>query len=698
MRTKQGLVCMECSELHVSCPSSNMFYSSLPTEAGYLRQHASAHGSNSTADGAEDRVELYQCLDPWSKQRCPGTRGTECGKGYRGRLCQSCTTSAHETKQGCKLCKNTDAHAKTVNICVVISVLLAMLGIFCAIYCRRHRRVEDRSSNESREAGDRNNDNNNEASHEGDPDSDGSDWLHDWDNSHVAPSSAYSFSGFVMLQAGVLLQFFQIMNLALSLRKKNEEDLPEEPFFKFAQLSLDGWVDTFSLQCRWGYEETKIVSALSAPLLLPILCGIVLVVCGVSKNLPKGVQISLKLVTLLFIGGASGSRKILACQSQDGDGLPLGDVAFIKILPFLPCEGSGYSVVAQYVGNSGTLVHSVLIPITLLLLLRLQHKVVRSVKLDSVKANAVIQKDSMVVYVAYNDSGIQNLVDSSRRTEGMAKLLDKMDSLASLDDSSAMSMNTLTLMKNAEYDKKYGSYTTTAPLIASAFAGCFCKNLDCDVVNVSFPQEGEVTLAFQGTYDMHDVWETMEKSQELAMAHVEHERLGETTNASRGLKGDIIKGGMGVFLKYRSSEFVLMEILMKLSTVFFVMLQAANEKRGGVFTIKVTFALLCGVISACVWNVRPFTNHDHNTLWACNYACLCVTVMVFLMPADGGIGDKVLRGISIGCYVLPVALFGMQLLFFHKNNVVIADRVFKEMMKDSRRLRGEVEPATYSLS
>ncbi|CAE7622380.1 unnamed protein product [Symbiodinium necroappetens] len=144
-------------------------------------------------------------------------------------------------------------------------------------------------------------------------------------------------------QGPVLLQLFQLWGLLVALLESQgkTDDAPAradglwaEECVQWLQLTAQGLRDATSLECWFGRTAND-VTALVGPC-VPLA---LLVLCILPELASHGsVSFMLKLLTLLYIGGASSSAALMRCQHTDGGKERLPDkYAFRTALPDIKC-------------------------------------------------------------------------------------------------------------------------------------------------------------------------------------------------------------------------------------------------------------------------------------------------------------------------------------------------------------------------
>jgi len=130
-----------------------------------------------------------------------------------------------------------------------------------------------------------------------------------------------------------------------------------------------------ALQCLHDGVTVRSMFALATPL-VPLL---LLIACGCVEVFSRGlgIRVGLKMLTMLFIGGASGSAQLLGCQRTDGAGTPLKEFAFRPLFPHNRCKEALW---VDRIGWTTSICYGLFIPCFLGFLFAKQNLVMRKVK------------------------------------------------------------------------------------------------------------------------------------------------------------------------------------------------------------------------------------------------------------------------------------------------------------------------------
>ncbi|CAK9094535.1 unnamed protein product [Durusdinium trenchii] len=338
----QGDSCVPCSKLNLQCSQPGSILSTAVPERGFLR----------LAPGAE---EARRCPAP-AEVRCSG--GHRCSEGYNGTLCTSCAEGFWASGPRCRTC----ADASSISLWILsLLAAVALLVALLVYYRSRLSGSERRRSVSAREL----------------------------------------LQKLILLQAPVLLQTVQLWSVLTRLattettEQRDGERLPEIPYLEALQLTASEMQNSLNLQCRWGdAAAVRAWAAMSSPL-APLL----LLACCAAFELFRaglGVNMALRTLTFLFIGGASSTSRLLSCQSVDGDGHSLGEWAFRSAVPTLRCSnGDGLGFWVDLVGYSSAVAYGLLIPLFLACLMLWQSFALQEARLIYAHATVEHEKSTL---------------------------------------------------------------------------------------------------------------------------------------------------------------------------------------------------------------------------------------------------------------------------------------------------------------
>eukprot|EP00913_Durusdinium_trenchii_P023110 g21695.t1 len=210
------------------------------------------------------------------------------------------------------------------------------------------------------------------------------------------PSAQSLLLKLLLLESPVLLQTVQLWAVLSHLSQRKEGNGTDGTGTSFTVSDLQ---DSLNLQCTFDGTTVRTLAALSSPL-LPLL---LLACCSALEifRAGMGVNMALKTLTLLFIGGASSTADLLSCQSLDGDGHALGSHAFRRALPQLHCDAESRSDAvgawADVVGYSAAVGYGLLIPSFLAGLMVRQYFALQSARLCL--AHARVEPAKVIIHI-----------------------------------------------------------------------------------------------------------------------------------------------------------------------------------------------------------------------------------------------------------------------------------------------------------
>ncbi|CAK9044458.1 T-complex protein 1 subunit gamma (TCP-1-gamma) (CCT-gamma) (Chaperonin subunit CCTV gamma) [Durusdinium trenchii] len=345
----QGSSCVPCARLHLQCNGTGHLASEATPEVNYTRLE----------DHSE---EAHRCLPPEAFRRCPGaaTVAVHCGSGYDGTLCARCAEGFWATKGRCQPC----AAASSASIWSLAGLGIAAAFALAAFFGYR--------------------------------------WIYGVPQppgqSPPPPSAKSLLQKLISLQGPVLLQTAQLWgvlsHLGTRLGTSLGEGLVEVPYLEALQLTTTELQNSLNLQCTFDPQTVRTLAALSSPLapLLLLLC------CPVLELYRPGfgVSMALKILTVLFIGGASSTAELLSCQYEDGDGERLEHWAFRKAFPEFRCsKQDGLAFWVDAVGYSSAVAYGVLVPLFLASLMVRQYFALQKARLFISQAQVEPQRTSL---------------------------------------------------------------------------------------------------------------------------------------------------------------------------------------------------------------------------------------------------------------------------------------------------------------
>ncbi|CAE7187289.1 unnamed protein product [Symbiodinium sp. CCMP2456] len=137
-----------------------------------------------------------------------------------------------------------------------------------------------------------------------------------------------------------------------------------------------------NVQCSVGSILGRSIAAIISPV-LPL---VLLLACGILELAwpSAGIGLALKLISLLFIGGAFSCYQLVVYQAFDGAGEPLGSQAFSKLFPDLGNSEALQSVIITVIWQVhlvAALAYTIIIPCFLLRVMARQHVALQDTRL-----------------------------------------------------------------------------------------------------------------------------------------------------------------------------------------------------------------------------------------------------------------------------------------------------------------------------
>lgn len=342
--------CVPCHKLHLQCNQSGSAATTAIPQRGYTRLEPFAQ-------------EAYKCHPP-AEIRCPGFADEReqqfCGAGYTGTLCASCADGFWATGNLCRICSKASwTSLWALGLLAAAALLLAALLGYRKLYGQA---------------------------------------------TPQPPSAQSLLLKLLLLESPVLLQTVQLWAVLSHLSQRKEGNGTDGtgtsvPYLEALQFTVSDLQDSLNLQCTFDGTTVRTLAALSSPL-LPLL---LLACCSALEifRAGMGVNMALKTLTLLFIGGASSTADLLSCQSLDGDGHALGSHAFRRALPQLHCDAESRSDAvgawADVVGYSAAVGYGLLIPSFLAGLMVRQYFALQSARLCL--AHARVEPAKVIIHI-----------------------------------------------------------------------------------------------------------------------------------------------------------------------------------------------------------------------------------------------------------------------------------------------------------
>mmetsp|Transcript_36661 Transcript_36661/g.79054 ORF Transcript_36661/g.79054 Transcript_36661/m.79054 type:complete len:616 (+) Transcript_36661:836-2683(+) len=321
--------CLSCGKLHLVCNAPGSLVATAPLEPGHIRLK-------------EPSEEIFECLD---RQHC---RNSSCTPGRAGVLCAACAQDYRASKNVCVECKNVSSE-KRLSIGLGCATTLVIVAATAWIL-RRH--AEQKPSPRSQ-----------------------------------------CLRQLLLAQLLPLLQLTQLWtvlgaltpavdpaaNVADAANVTDADDGAQGDallgYLEALQFTTSEVQNFLALQCLYDGATVRSMFAIATPL-VPLL---LLIACGCLEVFSRGlgIRVGLKMLTVLFIGGASGSAQLLGCQRTDGAGTPLKEFAFRPLFPHERCDEALW---VDRIGWATAICYGLVIPCFLGFLFAKQNVVMRKVK------------------------------------------------------------------------------------------------------------------------------------------------------------------------------------------------------------------------------------------------------------------------------------------------------------------------------
>ena len=335
--------CWNCAEQHFDCPRGNMQLALASPEEGFAR----IDGSPKFA------IKVFQCLAPATK-RCRAEAASElgCAAGYTGPLCMDCMDGFHSSGGVCKACSKDVVQSAVVHVVVATLILGSCLGMaFAFVMWNASLRQQL--------------------------------------GQFVVQLQAFCFAqgylgnvqqALMKAELPMLLQQSQLWGVLAVLSRARAaagSGIPWEiPYVQSLQFAMTSLADFAFLQCYFGGSQTRWLLALASPMLpLTIFFGCF----GLEyQQHGLGINAALRVLTMLFIGGAYKCSALSICQHVDANGEKLHQFAFLRNLPQVYCKDQGPEArKVQAIFWLGFFGYAILIPLFLAYLYARQHHVLR---------------------------------------------------------------------------------------------------------------------------------------------------------------------------------------------------------------------------------------------------------------------------------------------------------------------------------
>jgi len=517
--------CVSCSENHVVCSPGADRLATAPLKDGYIRLK-------------EPSEEIFKCLDP---KHC---RNSRCVPGRTGppSLCTACSPQYRESNKICVECKSVSSQQR-------FSVGLgctATLVIMAAIAWTLRRHAPQRS-----------------------------------------PRSECLLQ-LITAQLMALLQLAQLWTVLGGLTPvdpaatvadaANVTDADDGAqgdallgYLEALQFTTSEVQNFLALQCLYDGATVRSMFAIATPL-VPLL---LLIACGCVEVFSRGlgIRVGLKMLTVLFIGGASGSAQLLGCQRTDGAGTALKEFAFRPLFPHERCDEALW---VDRIGWATAICYGLVIPCFLGFLFAKQNVVMRKVK-------------TAVMHTTCDDGKVRVWLQGLESKQSF---------------------------KDAMLSKRLAA--SAAACLAIDVKGSAVVELQKDAVivtpttNISRASEDLGVESFVFGSDVKEA-EVLQRHM-MAQMLIERSILEEETDR-------VMLGAKQLFCKYAKSENVWMEVCIKVAAAALVSVVAVDNLWLCV-AITLGMALVIGL-------AQPFAQPQMNVLQSACFACLALAAVGF---------------------------------------------------------------------
>eukprot|EP00439_Symbiodinium_sp_Y106_P055427 s2338_g7.t1 len=523
--------CEVCSKLHLRCPEPGATASTAKAAPNFAR----------LAPHAE---EVFKCLDAG---RCTDAAESGCTDGYDGPLCLECAIGYRASKQHCVPCQGA-LGAQTKAFALVFMAGALLLAVFAGIGFLFRTRA-----------------------------------------AHLGPSLG-ECRRLLTAQAPVLLQLAQLWVVLAQLARTApmHEELQAEAghrgdwFFSYvevSQLTPAELQNFLALQCRFHGPSVRWFFALATPL-LPLL---VLASCTCLEICTHGtgIRVALKVLTLLYVGGASGAFRFQACQRLDGEGRTIPEhLAFRPLFPHLLCaDDSGEAFLVDLVGGITCVAYGIVIPCCFAVLFAKQH---------------VIMQPSKIFFIACDDG-----------SQGKVHL-------------------------RLEFCEKSATFqeSKTANLLVAAAAAHVAVHIRGNAA-VELHKDEVIVTSLQGDSTQHHtvsaeslILPMTQKHTNILNRNAMMRMLTERILLEEAESDRIMRGAKRLLCKYASCRNVRMEVVLKLASMALVSVVTARDGPWLSVAICLAVALVIGV-------ARPYAKPQVNTLQSFSFSCLSVAALGF---------------------------------------------------------------------
>jgi len=547
--------CVKCFDLHLNCPSHGTRVVSAQPLKGHTRLENETHAFKCIKPDIRCDAEL---VDSDVATHNESTLGA-CRKGYTDILCMDCAPKYFATGNQCEQCHDHDTMMFSENaplIVAAITVILAVIGGVAWLWVRHNTCTEVQHG----------------------------------------PSASGALKEQLQAQVPILLQLCQLWAVVAMLATKTVDKndtatFAELPYVQALQFSISSLKSAFNLQCKFDGAMVRFVSALLAPV-VPL--GVMLCCMLLEFRKPgSGITAGLQALTLLYIGGASSTSRLLSCQEVDGAGDILPQrFMFRKVMPYINChEETKLKHSVDILAFSSAFCYGILIPGCLLYLYARQHVLLQKSRTTVARATG---RGSLKV-------SVNRVLDPTDPTDHKASGNPTEEFTRSLVASAAAYIS---VFYRGRVQLRIVEGNAIIDLIDGFRDSDATTDVDMDLLSFISPEDGK-----QQAKQL--------KCRSLSQMLTERLVLQDVARSDR-----VISGAKTLLLKYMLCGNIWMEIVQKLVAVFLVSVVASANG----FELSVAITLVMAATSAMV---QPYAKPQVNRLHCCSFLCLAVAAASF---------------------------------------------------------------------